>query len=91
VSRPDVLGLELAEALELLRAAGFQVRVVATGPPRGGAGGPQRVLRAAWSEEADAVELVAASQGWEEHDGRPVPLPVDYSRRPPPRDSDGSQ
>ncbi|MDI6709152.1 MAG: PASTA domain-containing protein [Thermoanaerobacterales bacterium] len=68
---PDVLGLELAEARELLQAAGFTVRVVATGPPRGGVGGPERVLRVARTE-ADVVELVAAPQGWEEHNGRPV-------------------
>lgn len=86
---PDVLGLELAEALELLQTAGFNVRVVTTGPPRGGVGGPQRVLRVA-RPEAEVVELVAAPQGWEERYGRPVQLLVDYRSLSAPRGNDSS-
>lgn len=77
---PDVLGLELTEALELLRSAGLTARVVATRPPRGGVGGPQRVLRVT-RLEAGVVELVAAAQGWEEENGRPVQSLVGHRGR----------
>ncbi|AEG16083.1 hypothetical protein Desku_2558 [Desulfofundulus kuznetsovii DSM 6115] len=42
---PDVLALEVEEALSLCHLLGWQVQVQTTAPPRGNPRGPQRVVR----------------------------------------------
>ncbi|HAG07825.1 MAG: hypothetical protein XD69_0213, partial [Clostridia bacterium 62_21] len=62
---PDVLGMELEEAVSRLRKAGWQVEVRSTFPCRRKPRGPRRVVRCR-KTAATKVEVVAAHQGWEE-------------------------
>jgi hypothetical protein len=57
---PDVLGLPLERATELLAAAGRRVRVLETAPPRSVVGA-RRVVRQREAPDG-AVELTAAAQ-----------------------------
>jgi hypothetical protein len=68
---PDVLGLELEDALARLHREGWQVTVKMTAPPRFVARGPRRVLRLVLTGERQ-VEIVAAHQGWGEGGARGV-------------------
>lgn len=78
---PDIVGMELPAALELLQDAGLNAKLIITGPPRGGIGGTVRVLRVT-GLDADKCELVAAFQGWVEQHGRPAGTPVEITRTP---------
>ncbi len=61
---PDVVALPLDEAVHVLQAAGWRVRVRETAPPRSTpAGGVQRVVRQRATAD-DEVELVVA---WERY------------------------
>ncbi|MGQ9497728.1 MAG: PASTA domain-containing protein [Desulfotomaculales bacterium] len=62
---PDVLGMELEEAVARLQEAGWEVEVRSTFPCRGKPRGPRRVVRCRRTA-ATRVEVVAAHQGWEE-------------------------
>jgi hypothetical protein len=58
---PDVLGLALQRAGEVLAAAGRRVRLMETAPPRGPLAGRRRVVRQRQAPDG-AVELIAAAQ-----------------------------
>ena len=62
---PDVLALPLPKAEDILRSRGFQsIRVLRTGPPRGGVPvGPERVLRQLLTDRGQ-VELVVSHENY---------------------------
>lgn len=60
----DLLGFEGSAACEALAAAGWQVRLAFTAPPRGGRpAGPPRVIRVRRTAEKE-VELLCAAPDW---------------------------
>ncbi|HHW44585.1 hypothetical protein GFC01_09395 [Desulfofundulus thermobenzoicus] len=60
VSRvPDVLALELSEALDICAALNWHVEVCTTAPPRDNPGGPLRVVRITVAAPEKAVLTVA--------------------------------
>ncbi|NLZ93389.1 MAG: hypothetical protein GX922_05175 [Firmicutes bacterium] len=60
---PDVLGLNLAEAIVILENRGIIPQLQRTAPPRGSGGGKERVVRVLPVKNG-VLELTVAAENW---------------------------